>query len=95
MPRKDNRLKSNPRFPGSGLPALAPSRSEFIGTVALKTCESLTHYSCGTAVELHHTSPTKRQTVVCHSEVFLNEFILVSSNVFMTLPRTTLSLSLS
>ena len=56
MPRKDNRLKSNPRFPGSGLPALAPSRSKFIGTVALKTCESLTHYSCGTAAGFHCTS---------------------------------------
>jgi hypothetical protein len=40
MPRKDNRLKSNPRFPGLGLLALASSRSEYIETVTKQTCEA-------------------------------------------------------
>jgi len=41
MPRKDNRLKSNPRFPGSGLLALAPSRFEPTETVALKNMRGI------------------------------------------------------
>jgi len=57
MPRKDNRLKSNPRFPGLGLLALAPSRSEIIRNSGRnKHARHLTHYSCGTAAGFHCAS---------------------------------------